>query len=521
MPAPRTKVSKIDLRETAEADLLAFIRLVSPNRVLGPVHEDLITWWTRTDAKSHQLTLLPRDHQKSAMIAYRVAWEITKNPAIRVLYISSTSNLAEKQLKMIKDILTSTRYRAFWPEMVHAEEGKREKWTNSEMSIDHPKRREEGVRDPTVFTGGLTTSLTGLHCDIAVLDDVVVQENAYTEDGREKVRQQYSLLASIESTDSKEWVVGTRYHPLDLYHDLMEMEEEEYDADGEVVSTTPVYEIFERTVEDAGDGTGRYIWPRIARTSDGKVFGFDARILARKRAQYLDKSQFYSQYYNDPNHSSTGPIQSNYFQYYDVGHVKRDKGKWFVQGQQLNISASMDFAYTVKTRSDYTCIAVVGASADGNYYILDIDRFRVDKMGEMFERLRAMHNRWQFHKIRMECSAAQGALVRELKDSYIRPFGLALSIEEYYPTRKEGTKEERIEAILRPRYENKSIWHFRGGHCSTLEQELVLEHPPHDDVKDAVASAVETCVIPRSADWRQQFKVVNGGSASSRFGGAL
>lgn len=514
------KVTKSTLRDLAESDLLAFIRLVSPHRVLGPVHEDLVTWWTRTDAKSHQLTLLPRDHQKSAMIAYRVAWEITKNPAVRVLYISSTSNLAEKQLKMIKDILTSTRYRAYWPEMVNEEEGKREKWTNSEIAVDHPKRREEGVRDPTVFTGGLTTSLTGLHCDIAVLDDVVVQENAYTEDGRDKVRQQYSLLASIESTDSLEWVVGTRYHPLDLYHDLMEMTEDRYDADGELVESESVYEVFERVVEDVGDGTGRFIWPRVARASDGKLFGFDAKVLARKRAQYLDKSQFYAQYYNDPNRSGNAGVRSDYFQYYDVGHIKRDRGRWYALGKPINISAAMDFAYTVKQRSDYTVIAVVGCDSDGHIYILDIDRFRVDKMSEMFERLRASQAKWQYNRIRMECSAAQGALVRELKDSYIRPYGLALSIDEYYPSRKEGSKEERIEAVLRPRYENKTVWHYRGGHCGTLEQELVLEHPPHDDVKDAVASAVSTVVQPRSLEWRSKIVDMNRKVANVRFGGA-
>ena len=33
---------------------------------------------------------------KSALVAYRVAWEITKNPTIRVLYISSTANPRRK-----------------------------------------------------------------------------------------------------------------------------------------------------------------------------------------------------------------------------------------------------------------------------------------------------------------------------------------------------------------------------------------------------------------------------------------
>jgi hypothetical protein len=164
----RLDAQKEAIRLKAESDLLAFIKLVHPHRALGAVHEELISWWTRQEAKSHQLVLLPRDHGKSAMVAYRVAWEITKNPAVRILYISSTSNLATKQLKFIKDILTSQIYRRYWPEMVNEEESAREKWTESEIAVDHPLRKKETVRDPTIFTGGLTTGLTGLHCDIAV-----------------------------------------------------------------------------------------------------------------------------------------------------------------------------------------------------------------------------------------------------------------------------------------------------------------------------------------------------------------
>ena len=199
-----TKLSIDQIREAAESDLLTFIKLVAPHRVIPHFQEDWIRWMTRSEAKDHQLALLPRDHAKSTIIAYRAAWEVVKDPTIRILYISSTANLAEKQLGLIKQILSSTVVRRYWPDLINIEEGKREKWTQSEVSVDHPRRTEEGIRDPTVFTGGLTTSLTGMHCDIAILDDVVVQENAYTEEGREKVKSQYSLLASIEGAGARE-----------------------------------------------------------------------------------------------------------------------------------------------------------------------------------------------------------------------------------------------------------------------------------------------------------------------------
>lgn len=504
-----------EIREAAEADLATFIRLVSPTRVLGSVHEELCLWWEREDAKSHQLTLLPRDHGKSAMVAYRVAWYITKDPTLRILYISATANLAQKQLSFIKGILTSPVYKRYWPEMVHDDEGKREKWTMSEIAVDHPKRKEEGVRDPTIFTGGLTTSLTGLHCDIAVLDDIVVYENAYTGEGREKVKSQYSLLSSIEGANAKEWVVGTRYHPKDLYSELLEMAEDIYDDDGEIVGSEPIYEIFERAVEDAGDGTGEFLWPR-QRRSDGKFFGFDRQVLAKKRAQYLDKTQFRAQYYNDPSDPDTRPVDYDKFQYYQKEHLTNNGGSWYYRDRKLNVFAAIDFAYSTKKRADYTAIVVIGVDFENNVYVLDIDRFKTDKISDYFAHLLDMINKWDFRKLRAEVTAAQAAIVKELKESYIKPNGLMLKVEEHKPTRHQGTKEERMAAILEPRYDNLSIYHYRGGNCQLLEEELVTNNPPHDDIKDALASCIETAVKPSSNNAN---KKMNNVVYHARFGG--
>lgn len=502
------------VREAAEADLATFIQLIHPQRVLGHVHLELCQWWTRGDAKRNQLVLLPRDHGKSAMVAYRVAWEITRNPAVRVLYISSTANLAEKQLKFIKDILTSRIYRRYWPEMVHPDEGKREKWTSTEISVDHPKRAEEYIRDPTIFTGGLTTGLTGLHCDIAVLDDVVVKENAYSAEGREKVQSQYSLLSSIEGADAQEWAVGTRYHPQDLYNSMQEMEEDIYSDDGELIGSEPVYEIFERKVEDVGDGTGQFLWPRQQR-SDGKWFGFDMRILAQKRAKYLDRTQFRAQYYNDPNDSDSAPIKRDFFQYFSRVHLRQYDGIWHYNGRRLNVFASVDFAWTLTKRADSTSIVVVGVDADHNYYVLDIDRFKTDSIKVYYEHILKLHEKWGFRRIRAEATVAQAVIVRDIKENYIKKYGLALVIEEYRPVSK---KEERIHAVLSPRYENMQIFHDRGGNWELLEEELVLQNPPHDDIKDTLAACIDFATAPSNVRRRTE-EARYAGIINTRFGG--
>jgi phage terminase large subunit-like protein len=387
----------------------------------------------------------------------------------------------------------------------------------TEISLDHPKRKEEHIRDPSVFTGGLTTSLTGLHCDIAVLDDVVVYENAYTQEGRDRVKSQYSLLSSIEGADAREWVVGTRYHPKDLYSELLSMEEELYNKDGEITGTDPIYEVFERAVEDIGDGTGQFLWPRQTR-HDGKSFGFDIKVLAKKRAQYLDKTQFRAQYYNDPNDPDSRPIDYDKFQYYEKEFLTNTLGSWYYRERKVNVFAAVDFAYSLRKKADYTAIVVIGVDYENNVYVLDIDRFRTDKISEYFRHILDLLNKWDFKKIRAEVTAAQAAIVQELKDSYIKPHGLMLKVEEHRPTRHSGSKEERIAAILEPRYDNHAIYHYKGGNCQLLEEELVSRNPPHDDIKDALASAVEIAVRPSNNMINRRVNTANV-IYSPRFGG--
>lgn len=482
-----------ELKEAAEADLLTFIKLVAPEQVLGACHEEVLKWWYRPEASTHQLLLFPRDHQKSRLVAYRVVWELTKDPTLRVLYISATANLAEKQLSFMKSILTSPIYRRYWPDHVNVDEGKRKKWTNSEIMLDHPAREQWNVRDPSIFTAGLTTTITGMHCDIAVMDDVVIYENAYSKEGREKVKSQYSLLSSIEGANAREWVVGTRYHPNDLYSELMAMTQDSFDEAGDLVGSENIYEVYERTVESRGDGTGEFLWPRQASKRGDKWFGFDQKILAKKRGQYLDRGQFRAQYYNDPSDPDNVPVTKDKFQYYERKFLTQDNGYWYFRGKRLNVFAAVDFAFSLSKKADYTAIVVVGIDSENQIYVLDIDRFRTDRISEYFEHLLQLSNKWGFRKLRAEVTVAQAVIVRQIKEM-IRDNGLSITIDEHRPQTK--TKAERIMAILEPRYDMGNIWHYKGGECQTLEEELATRNPAHDDIIDAFANAIDISVKP-------------------------
>jgi phage terminase large subunit-like protein len=507
------------VRDLAKEDLFTFARLVNPGYLYGDIHKEFYQWiqeynlyGTGEGLASNKLIMLPRAHLKSHMVATWCAWMITRHPEITIFYVSATAELALVQLGAIKNILESSVYQRFFPEYIHPQEGKREKWTETKIHIDHPQRRKEGVRDATIATAGLTTNTTGWHADVIVSDDLVVPENAYTEKGREDVSKKASQFTSIRNAGGFTLACGTRYHPNDIYATWKVQQYEVYDNDGALADYLPVWDIKEYAVEV----DSRFLWPRAVR-GDGKAFGFDLSVLARIRAEYIDKVQFYAQYYNDPNDLGSARIDETRFQYYEPKFLSYD-GHWYYKDKRLNVYAAVDFAFSLNKRADFTAIVVIGIDADNNIYVLDIDRFKTDRTLEYFKHIAHLHSRWNFKKLRAEVTVAQQIIVNDIKD-FIRKEGMGIAVDEYRPSRSEGSKEERIAAALEPRYENMQVWHFRGGYIPVLEEELMQARPAHDDVKDSLASAVEIAIKPsqKRSGGVNPFKA--GLPIHSRFGG--
>jgi hypothetical protein len=511
----------LEIRQRGKDDLYFFARLVNPGYMYGEVHREIFRWMQDYNLfgqgealSSNKLIMLPRAHLKSHMIATWGAWIITRHPEITMLYVSATAELAETQLYAIQNILDSSTYRRYYPEYINPQEGLREKWSVKKLMVDHPARSEQGIRDATVATAGLTTNTTGWHADVILADDLVVPENAYTEDGREAVSKKASQFTSIRNAGGFTLAAGTRYHPNDQYATWKLQTYPVYNEEGEQTDVLPVWDIKEYVVET----DGVFLWPRTVRGSDGKAFGFDMNVLSRIKAEYTDTTQFYAQYYNDPNDPSSNRIDRSKFKYYNPRLLRLEGGRWNYNGNKLNIYAAVDFAFSLNRGADWTAIVVIGIDADGNIYVLDIDRFKTKKIIDYFESIARLHSKWKFQKMQAEVTVAQIVIVEAIKD-YIKQRGLTLSIVEYRPSKQEGSKEQRIAAALEPRYDDDKVWHYEGGWIGILEEELVQARPAHDDIKDALASAVTIAVKPQRSSGSAIKDLLGMTTPKSRFGG--
>lgn len=513
-----------EVRQRCMNDLFYYANLMNKGYMYGDIHKEFYSWMQdyilfdeakaeEENISSNKLIMLPRAHLKSHMVATWVSWMTLRHPEITILYISATAELAIKQLYAAKNIIGGTTFQRYFPEYIEPQEGKREKWTTEKIIIDHPLRKLEGIRDETIATAGLTTNTTGWHADIVVADDLVVPENAYTEDGRETVVKKTSQFTSIRNAGGFTMACGTRYHPNDIYATWKEQVFTTYDDEGDIEGSHNVWDIKEYAVED----DGYFIWPRMTRP-DGKAFGFNLNTLARIKAEYEDGVQFYAQYYNNPNDPSSDRISKDKFQYANPRLLRKEGSRWMYNGKRLNIYAAVDFAYSLTQKADWSAIVVVGVDSDKNYYVLDIDRFKTKKNIVYFEHIAELHARWNFRKLLAEVTAAQDTIVEAIKD-YVKERGSSLSIETHRPNRQEGKKEERIAAALEHRYDNMQVWHFEGGYTKVLEEELIQARPKHDDIKDALACAV-TIAVPPARSMSSKINDFMGGPARrNRFGG--
>lgn len=498
-----------EMREACEASLFQFAKFMFPNRYFGQVHEDMFNFFQKSLETSIQTgigssdgALIPRDHQKSFCIAVATAWAITKYPWITISYVSSNPTLSERQLGLIKGILLNEDHRLLWPEMLNFERGRTGKpehkplgtWTKKEFSVDHPER-PDSEKDPTITATSAQSTNTGAHVKLIVFDDLVTNENYASPTEREALKEVYQSYNSIATTGSIMWAVGTRYGDDDLYASLKEITYEIYDEQGNVKEERPMWNFFERVVEDskARDGSGNYLWPRM-KWGDG-WYGFDRTELSKKRANSFNVELFYAQYYNDPNAAVTDRISNKNFIYIDPSQLECKNGAWFYDNKELKLHCGVDLAFTQgsgqkKVRRDHTAMAVIGWDKDGYLYVLEVRRFQTNKTEVYYDNLIALHDYWGFREASIETNAG-GTVVLESIQSYIRLEGRSLIVNGVTQDRTSGTKEQRIEMVVEPLYRNNSVYHVKGKFTKELEEELKLRRPAHDDLKDALYIAVQ------------------------------
>jgi predicted phage terminase large subunit-like protein len=306
------------------------------------------------------LDLWARDHYKSTIITFaKTIQDILSDPEVTVGIFSHTRPIAKAFLEQIKRELEGNAYlQDLFPDVLY----KNPRTEAPKWSLDGGivVKRKTNPKEATVEAWGLVDGQpTSRHFSHQIYDDVVTLESVSTPDQIKKTTQAWELSQNLGSGErTRRRYIGTRYHINDTYRAMMDRG-----------SVTP------RVKPATHNGKA---------PPEGKPVFLSEELLMQKRRDQGPYT-FGTQQLQDPVADKAMGFREEWLSYYEqLG----DTAGW---NKYLLVDPASS---KKKATSDYTVMAVIGLAPDGNRYLLDAVRDRLNltqRAAKLFE-LHRKHN---------------------------------------------------------------------------------------------------------------------------------
>lgn len=305
------------------------------------------------------LDLWAREHYKSTIITFGLTiQEILRDQELTFGIFSHTRPIAKQFLRQIKrEFEANELLKRLFPEVLWADPQKEApKWSEDEGII---VRRKGNPKEATVEAWGLVDGQPiSKHFKRLVYDDVVTRESVNSPDMIAKTTEMWELSRNLASEGGADRHVGTRYHFNDTYRELLKRG------------------IKPRVYPATADGT-----------MDGEPVLMSRETLKKKRTEQGPYT-FACQMLQDP---VADKVQG----------FKREWLRYWKSEPEGNKYILVDAASEQRKDNDYTAMVVVCLAQDGNYYIVDMVRDRLN-LTQRAERLFTLHRKHKPYEVRYE-----------------------------------------------------------------------------------------------------------------------
>ena len=163
------------------------------------------------------LILGPRGSAKStAVTVTATSWWIGRDPLLRILLaVASQEQTGLAFVRQLQTIITTNeRYLKIFGELKPT---RPERWTSTEFIVKRPEP-PSGLKDASIAVVGLGTAVPSKRADIVVCDDLVNQNNAYSDiERRNVIRFVFQTLFPILVPGGRRVILGSRWEVRDLY----------------------------------------------------------------------------------------------------------------------------------------------------------------------------------------------------------------------------------------------------------------------------------------------------------------
>lgn len=423
-------------------------------------------WEVQEDPDGY-LDLWAREHYKSTIITFaKTIQDILIDPKITCGIFSHTRPIAKGFLRQIKREFEGNEYLKFLFDDILWQHPQKEapKWSEDDGII---VKREGNPKEATVEAWGIVDGQpTGKHFGLMVYDDLVTKESVTSPDMIKKTTEAVELSFNLGAEGGKKRFIGTRYHYGDTYRVLL---------DREVVT------------------------PRIYPATEDGTLESDPVLLTRERLIEKRKEQgpytFASQMLQNPKGDETQGLLEDWLRYYTKPPT-----------EGMNTYILCDPASSKKKTSDYTVFWVLGAHMDGNVYVLDMIRDRLN-LTQRAKTLIELARRWKPMTAGYERYGMMGD-IEYIKEEQERQ-GYRFEIVEVGGTLN---KVDRIRRLI-PDFEERRIYfpimmyktNYEGERRDLIQDFLNDEYKAfpvgtHDDMLDALSRMKDIDIVhPESA----------------------
>ena len=457
---------------SAKDDFLTFVRLVAPQLIadfkMGR-HIELISSKLQQikegTIKRLMVFLPPRSSRSVICSKLFPAWNMGLNPNHEILSVSHSDQLASDFGRAVRDVVNSDVFKTIFPGvLLRSDVRSAGKWQTNQNGV--------------YVAAGVKTQIAGRGAHVAILDDVMSEEDAFSAAGRRYIKEWYPAgLRTRLMPNGSIVIINTRYHEDDICGWLLGAEaDESIDAQlnpWEVIKI-PAW-LDEHAAKLLNLPVGSSYFPEWK--PDNILKGDELEIKKHNGTRYWQ-----SLYMQDPTPAEGGILKKEWFQQWkDHDPPECD---FIVQ--------TMDTAFSAKTTADYSVMQTWGI----------FEKYEVDSRGKeaLIPNLILLGNvrkRFEYPELRqtaqeefekhdpdiiiIEKKASGQSLIQDLRRA-------GLPVLEYTPDRDKVTRANAATPFL----ESGRIWlpFTKPWSLELIEEAAGFPNARYDDQVDAMVMAV-------------------------------
>ncbi len=362
------------------------------------------------------IDLWSREHGKTSIINFGLTLQdIIRDPEVTIGIFSHTRPIAKAFLRtLMREIEGNLMLHRAFPDIFHGKDVR----AYAKFSEDDGVvvKRKRNPNESTIEAWGLVDGMpVSKHFKILLYDDIVVQGSVTTPDMIQKTSDALALSYNLGKVGGSKRAAGTHYHFNDAY----------------------------KTMIERNTFKPRYHPGKKGGTEDGESVLWDEKTHLEKR-RAMGPHIYAAQVLLDPKADALLGFKREWLRYYK----QMPESSWKKMTRYLIV----DPASAKKKSSDRTAIAVIGLNTDGNYYLLDAVRDRLN-LTERSARVFELHRKWDIKQpVRYEKYGMQADI--EHIQAQMEIINYRFIIQEVSGQVK---KEDRIGRLI-PLFEQGKFW---------------------------------------------------------------